>query len=295
MKKFVTTSLVIVVLPVMLISPTSANGLTKDSTGMPLVKSSEKNEEKNREKIKLAKMHQAVRDGIASATAVETEYKNFKAKWGGIEADSPDRLTLASTADGMIHPELFAKLLGMSQVPQQKNWYCGPASVVAVLKTYGTATGKQQTQDSVVSSLYASESTGTPWSKGTVAGTYFYPVADTLDYYMNSANNYAAFAQPNATDFKNSVVYTIDKGYPVVANVIEYSYSGPKLVGHPNSLSLQHWVPIYGYSQYGDAAAYADPASGGQGISFDTSQIPKYAELPASTWSTLVKDRGIIW
>ncbi|ASS76645.1 hypothetical protein CIG75_17830 [Tumebacillus algifaecis] len=296
MKKLVTVSLVMMVLPVMLVSQASANGLTNDSKGMPLVKSSDKNDEKNREKMKLAKMHQEVRGGITSAEAVENEYRKFKAKWGGELTDSPEELRLSSAGNGKVEPDaLYSKLLSLSQIPQERNWYCGPASVVEILKSYGTSTGKQQTQDSVVPSLYATSSTGTPWSKGTVAGTYFYPVADTLDYYMNSANNYAAYASPSAAQFKSSVVYTIDKGYPVVANVIEYSGNTTRLTGHPLGITLQHWVAVFGYNQNGDTAWYADSAAGAAGLSFDTSAIPKYSELPVSKWSTLVNERGIIW
>ncbi|PWK16459.1 C39 family peptidase [Tumebacillus permanentifrigoris] len=252
--------------------------------------------EKLDEKHALAKLHENVRVGKSTQAEEDQAFEKFVAKWGGIGLTASEKNKALKRENGItFNPQALygSHYVPVSQLSQPNNYYCGPASATEIIRQIGVNPSLAMSD---AANYLGTNTDGTVWSKRAITGSYYYPMADTLDYYSNSANNYAAEASPSAATFKSDVTYTIDKGYPVSADVVENA-NGTHLVGHPTNLTIYHWIAIDGYSASGDNTQYADSASGGQGFStaWNTASIPTKSTLNSSTIAGMTSGRGIIW
>lgn len=186
-----------------------------------------------------------------------------------------------------------SRFVPVNQLSQPNNYYCGPASATEIIRQIGV---NPYLAMSDAASYLGTTTDGTVWSKRSITGSYYYPMADTLDYYSNSANHYAAEPAPSAATFINDVTYTLDKGYPVAADMVE-NQNDTHLVGHPYNLTIYHWIALDGYTSSGSNTEYADSASGGSGFSsaWNTASIPTKSTLSSSTLAYMASGRGIIW
>jgi len=78
-------------------------------------------------------------------------------------------------------------------------------------------------------------------------------------------------------------------------NSVEYSNTDPHLVGHPRSLTIYHWIGIYGYQNYGNYTMYADSIHGTNFWPSWDGNVPAYSSIPSGTMTTLLNGRGFVW
>jgi hypothetical protein len=181
--------------------------------------------------------------------------------------------------------------------------YCGPATAYAMLQQLGYPTshsGEALSQDNLAITKYLETrywGGQTPWSG--IQGDH--PMPETLNYWRTGS--YSGYYEadglgmptkaPDTSTFENDVRYDIDTGWSVAANITEV-YNGYHLAGHPNTrTTIGHWLPIYGYSNFGATFNYADPASSIPS-SWGWNVKPTNTDS-AANFSGLVQARGIVW
>ncbi|WP_243156511.1 C39 family peptidase [Clostridium sp. C8-1-8] len=171
------------------------------------------------------------------------------------------------------------------------NW-CGPAAAYNAITGYKPSLVGVATQYSLSRDL----GTGAPGGNGT-------PIPGSWSYIMNSylgGNNYAVImgSSYNATDWrakvKNCVIYTVDKGYPVIVDTKQdpygiklypkYSYIDDRGV---NGASTFHYITVTGY----------DDTPGNDRIFYSDSH-PDFNErywTYTTNVATVSNPMGIIW
>ena len=163
-------------------------------------------------------------------------------------------------------------------VQQQGNW-CGPAS--AYNATNGVRTQMAYAQD-LLTNMYGST-----------------PFPGTWAYVLNTdkpGNNYTAIWASNYSDWraklKDAIIYTIDKGYPVIADCrITTDTSTHLHSGYSYATNTYHYVAVVGYDDRPDII----PA---EVLVVDSNTHPN---LPIKYWTTVDKlkeatrELGIVW
>jgi hypothetical protein len=125
------------------------------------------------------------------------------------------------------------------------------------------------------------------WISGNVNGS---------PYYTEDPAPYSGH-QVTLTEYKSDLTADIwnlgDSGFPLAADVEEIPNHTNPLFGHPTNIEIQHWIPLYGYSNSGYYTDYIDPIYGttlnGQ-IGFNVSA--KNTGYPSSWLFTLFTDAG---
>ena len=117
-----------------------------------------------------------------------------------------------------------SKKLSVPLIQQENGYYCGPASLQMVLKYKG----KSYSQSKLA------EYAGTTRKKG----TYVYRMRDTLNDILGDKYVYV---QLNDQAFGNGLLYSIDKGYPVICHV------QTKTLKNYQGIDKGHYVVSIGY------------------------------------------------
>jgi peptidase C39-like protein len=166
-------------------------------------------------------------------------------------------------ADLATPPPPVKRVLEVSWQGQATYYWCGPASTRMALSTR-IAPPSQQTLASYL---------GT-----TTDGTDDISlVRDALNHYLGTTWFEAKYlpdppSQAERDRLKYDIVYNIDHGYPLVANVV----SGWRPPGYPGG-TIYHYVAIVGYDASGDKVLIADPAGNGAGGT-------SWSNVPATYW-----------
>lgn len=162
---------------------------------------------------------------------------------------------------------------------QQQGYWCGPAAA------YNATNGKR-TQSQYAMDFATSESVGTRFNN-----TWKY-VMDTdrpgNNYTLSWGSNYS-YADWKA-HLKNSIIYTIDKRYPVIADTYITSDSSTWLhSGYDYATSTYHYVVVVGYD---------DSITAAEALIVDSN--PR-SGIPVKYWTTIDKlakasqTFGIVW
>lgn len=196
------------------------------------------------------------------------------------------------------------KYLGLTQVPQWEDYYCGPASGYAVLSAlslwqsaYGV--GESLSQGSVALDPYFETNywTQTPWSAGLKA----WPMSYGLNRWMQGTDT--GWYVPvginaggvTAAQYQNDLMFDIQNNFPFLGNVAEV-FNSAHLVGHPNQTNtIYHIISVYGYSSNGANTHYADSVAGTVFWAWSGS-VPAYSPYNSSTLaSAMLVHRGYVW
>lgn len=194
-----------------------------------------------------------------------------------------------SCPDGDCSWRLLPSITRQTQI---NSYYCGPATLVALVKVRSVSITQSQ----------AAAQLGT-----TTAGTAFGggPNAPMPSALTNRLGNWGAtytgvwVASPatstDKTSFKNRLVADVNNNWGVAGNTWEVR-NGAKLVGHPGDRTIMHWVAIRGYLNYGSTTAYTDSVNGvpASVISWAPS-VPAYASISSNTMTILLGGRGYVW
>lgn len=185
------------------------------------------------------------------------------------------------------------KVMTFPTVKQEQSNWCGPGTAYNVIKGLIPSSGVSQYD------LYKALGTGDPGKGGTpFPGSWL----STLKSYAGNGNNYQAImgSSYSTSDWfskvKNCVIYTVDKGYPVIADTKQDPY-GVKL--HPkynyidsrgaNGTSTYHYIAVTGYDDTvrgSDSDIYYSDCH----TNFNGNYWTKL-----STLSSVTKSLGILW
>lgn len=183
-------------------------------------------------------------------------------------------------------------LTNVVQVSQKTSYYCGPATLIMVLKARDRGDLSQDT----AARWLGTDTDGTDWNNGSASNPQ-YPMADQLTahsgapYYAQNVNYTPTAAQK--ADYQRRLKADIQAGYALAAGAFEV-LGGPRLVGHPRDREIYHWFAVRGYNDDGTGTRYADPASGATSLSW-SDDVPQYSTLSSDTIATIMGGRGYIW
>lgn len=159
---------------------------------------------------------------------------------------APDRPAASQT----VHPAT-AKTLPITWQGQQTYYYCGPASTRMAL----SARISPPSQDTLAAAL-GTDTNGTDDISNVV------PVLNQylgINWYERKPVSDPP-TQAQRDLLKQDLVFDVDRGYAMVANVV----SGWRPPGYPSG-TIYHYVAVIGYADDGDSAVIADPAGAGAG------------------------------
>lgn len=144
-----------------------------------------------------------------------------------------------------------AKTLSITWQGQQTYYYCGPAATRMAL----SARMSPPSQNTLAASL-GTTTNGTD-DISNVVGTLNH-FLNTTWYERKPVSDPPTQAQRDL--LKQDLLYDIDRGWAIVANVV----SGWRPPGYPSG-TIYHYVAVIGYANDGDSAVIADPAGAGAG------------------------------
>jgi hypothetical protein len=144
-----------------------------------------------------------------------------------------------------------ARTLPFTWYGQETYYYCGPASTKMAL----SARISPPSQDTLAASL-GTDTNGTDDISNVV--TTLNHFLNTTWYERKPVNDPPTQAQRDL--LKQDIVFDVDRGYAIVANVV----SGWRPPGYPSG-TIYHYVAVVGYADDGDSAVIADPAGAGAG------------------------------
>lgn len=178
----------------------------------------------------------------------------------------------------------YAYLSPLNQQGEQRNYWCGPATVSMVA---WTVPGPSNVSQSTAANWMGTNTSGTGTGQETSGLNHFVGVPDYgWNFYgfvsMNgspTSSQRAAFLADLQTDvYLNS---------PVAGDAWEV-VNGPHLVGHPNQ-QIFHWFEIGGWNTNNGKSYYADPATS------VWSSVPPYSWFSTYTLETILGGRGYAW
>jgi hypothetical protein len=216
--------------------------------------------------------------GLGASEDIINTASNAKTFNAAISNDSVQPLNLSAASLNVLIP--------FWQIPQDTTYFCGPATASELIKA---RTFNLVSQYTLQGPLHCNTS-GTPWYDG--AGATGYPMADTLNSYMNTGFYIPYGTTVTASSFQSKVIYDIDSNYGTAGDAWEVP-GGPHLIGHPVGSTIYHWFAIFGYGDYGNSIYYKDSVAGST-VSWSGS-VPASSAMDYVTLARIVNGRGIIW
>lgn len=152
-------------------------------------------------------------------------------------------------------------LTGYRQAPQQRSWWCGPASaytIVAGLKYYR----KISTTNSRPEGWGLSQrNLAQPRYLDAVSdGTYRTHMRNGLNRWIGHPGWYDVLSNPTPAQFTSKLVGDIRTGYAVAVAALERA-GGYHYNNHPANRTVDHWVVARGYSYNVVNTHFVDPAT----------------------------------
>jgi hypothetical protein len=103
----------------------------------------------------------------------------------------------------------------------------------------------------------------------------------------------------SAAQVKDYVTSDLDIGWMVAANTLEVANNaGLHYNDHKLSISIYHWISIYGYSSYGDTLLFQDPVGGSTAVSWSAGVARTFSMTDDKTYSVMKNSlgtRGFAW
>lgn len=131
------------------------------------------------------------------------------------------------------------KVLSMTVIKQENNYYCGPATACMCAKTLGLGTYSQKAMTDIIGTTNTGSS-----SDGITNG---------LNSLLSVAGKTGRYQKTNTanSNLPNSIIYSIQNGFPVVVNVKEM----PQY-----TVSVGHFVAVNGYYSGFSGSSYINNA-----------------------------------
>jgi hypothetical protein len=162
-----------------------------------------------------------------------------------------------ASAAGAAHPApavvkpAAAKTLPFTWYGQETYYYCGPGSTKMALSARISPPSQ-----STLGAYMGTDTDGTDDISNVVGALNHF--LGTTWYERKPVSDPPTQAQRDL--LKQDIVFDVDRGYALVANVV----SGWRPPGYPSG-TIYHYVAVVGYADDGNSAVIADPAGGGAG------------------------------
>lgn len=246
------------------------------------------------QKLELAGSYFTMKYGAGSAAEYNSQAQAYAAAYGG---DGSSAVSGCDPGGAHTECETTIRVLNLEHIGQAKNYYCGPATGVMILRfqKQGRSAANGATLDQASVAGLAHMETD-KWGK-----TRFWPEGDNPGHQMRKGLNqwregtnrgyYVDEATPSVTEFKKALIYDIDRasGYPFAVETLE-EVDGPHYNGHPSTETIGHWITAFGYRSSGDGTHFADPATTvwsavNPKFRVDTSTfVNRYLQVHGITW-----------
>jgi hypothetical protein len=169
--------------------------------------------------------------------------------FGGMSAASAFAITPTGAVLGPV--PAGAKTLGYTWQGQERYYYCGPGAVRMALSA--RISPPSQT---TIGNWMGTDENGTDDTANTVSALNHFLGGGW--YERKPVSDPPTQAQRDL--LKYDLVFDVDRGYAIVANVV----SGWRPPGYPGG-TIYHYVAVVGYADDGNTAIIADPAGAGAG------------------------------
>lgn len=250
-------------------------------------------------KSALALEYARVRAGTLSVTTYEHDLQSFMLQYHGstttsrtLPATCPVHSTGSVTtgAPATTSTACGANWVNLTQQSQNNWYYCGPATAAEVLGVRGA----WYSQSFLAGSSYLKtdangQTTWNPYVMGPTLNTLL-----NTSWYVADNGSGVGYGFSQST-WMSDLGFDIDNGWAIAGNIVEYANTDPHLVGHPRSMTISHWIGIYGYTNYGYDTSYADSISGDAYIWPWAVNVPAYSTISSSDMTTLLNQRGFVW
>lgn len=243
----------------------------------------------------LALEYAHVRAGTLSASTFQADQQAFMRQYGGAtSARLPMAPDCPSVAGGSLSVEpnttCGANWVNMTQQAQNNSYYCGPATASEVLGVRGVSASQSTLAGN--SYLKTNENGETDWNPYVMGPTLN---AFTHTSYYVAVNGSGVGGGFSQSSWQGALTYDVDNGWGIAGNIVEYANTDPHLVGHPRTMTIYHWIGIYGYTSYGYNTSYADSVHGDSWIWSWAVNVPAYSTISSSSMTTLLNQRGYVW
>ncbi len=227
-----------------------------------------------------------------SADAVRADAARF-----GVAAELSSEVAAQSRTATMSAAASSANLsilLNVTQQPQTKGYYCGPAAGAEIIKAPLFASMKSKADGASISQTAMANSKHmktdanglTAWaSKNFVTGLNAWT--------GNTKHVYAQVTAPSATTMVAALTTVMVGGAPVAADTVEFE-NGAHYNNHPNR-TIGHWIVTYYYGNYGATVGFVDSTANSTAVSGFGSAQPKFQVDTATFTTTFLKSNGIVY
>lgn len=188
------------------------------------------------------------------------------------------------------------RIMGIRQVPQETNYWCGYAAMKSLLDYEGVIMSQRE-----IAYKTWTPDDACPWYKANGDTRDQFPVPNVLHeltgfYYAPYPYGGAGATVLTASVITPKIVSTIDNGHGLLAcgqSYRDYDKEGSRLPGYP-AWKVNHWVAIDGYKSYGDDVWVVDPVANSNMTSW-SGGVNQYYSISADKLASFASMKGIVW
>lgn len=184
---------------------------------------------------------------------------------------------------------------GVAHIAQTENYYCGPASGLMILTTWGAGASVQNgvalTQDHVAGAAHmqTKQNGQTSWA------SHLFRIGLNHWLYGTDTGFFVDQPAPTNAQFSNSLVTDINLDVPIGVSTYEAANLG-HYNHHPVAQEVGHWIVGQGYSDSGNTASFDDPAANSSALSSAWDSVAaNFTATVASFNPKYVSYHGITW
>lgn len=187
-----------------------------------------------------------------------------------------------------------SSLLNITQVPQSKGYYCGPAVGVEMIKAplwdgmKSKADGSSISQSAMANSKHmkTEDYDVTSWaSRNFVNGINAWT--------GKTKNTYYQYTAPTAAEVTVAITESLTAGIPVAADTVEFA-GGLHYNGHPDR-KIGHWIVAYYFEGSGAYTSWVDSTANSSAVTGFGNAQPKFKYATASFATRFLKTNGIAY
>lgn len=189
-------------------------------------------------------------------------------------------------------PENTEATLQVTHVPQNTNYYCGPAVGTMLLRRLAegtsSATGDSLGQGNVANAAHMRTDINgkTAWASG------LFRVGINK---WRGNDSYVNLKSPTNKRFRDVIATNIDSGYPFASSTVEFA-NGAHYNGRPVDQLIGHWILGRGYAAKLDDVKFMDPAANSSALSSAWSNVnPAFTATTNYFNQQYQQSHGITW
>jgi uncharacterized Zn-binding protein involved in type VI secretion len=182
-------------------------------------------------------------------------------------------------------------LLNLTQEPQTKGYYCGPAVGSEIIKSPLFASMRSAKDGSAISQSSMANANHMKTDANQVTSWASKNFVNGLNAWTGGAKHkYAQYSTPSSSTVIAALTTVMIGGAPIAVDAVE-QVGGTHYNGHPNRL-IGHWLASYYYGNYGATVGFADSTAGSSAVSGYGAAQPKFTYDTASFVNTFLQSNG---